>query len=112
MHPGILAETEKEVIDLKEQVAALESKEVCNCPHDDDVIEGCPYCRIEELNASIDRHMTRLQLEQSRTEQLSAENIVMKAILRTFDRMELYQHGFKAATPSEQIDGLLDGDKS
>lgn len=32
---------------LREQIAALESKEVCNCPHDDWVIEGCPYCRIE-----------------------------------------------------------------
>ena len=35
--------------DLHEQVAALESKEVCNRPHDDNIIEGCPYCRIEDL---------------------------------------------------------------
>ena len=39
---------------LKEQVAALESKEVCNAPHDDDVIEGCPYCRVETLTAEIE----------------------------------------------------------
>jgi len=33
--------------DLHEQVAALQSKEVCNLPHDDNVLEGCPYCRLE-----------------------------------------------------------------
>ena len=37
------------VVDLREQIAALESKEVCTQPHDDDVIEGCPYCKIEAL---------------------------------------------------------------
>ncbi|KKK69922.1 hypothetical protein LCGC14_2929230, partial [marine sediment metagenome] len=35
--------------DLHEQVAALESKEVCTEPHNDSVLEGCPYCRIQEL---------------------------------------------------------------
>ena len=34
---------------LHEQVAALESKEVCAKPHDDHVIEGCPYCRLEDI---------------------------------------------------------------
>ena len=38
-----------EVKDLHEQVAALESKEVCTEPHDDSVLDGCPYCRIEGL---------------------------------------------------------------
>ena len=35
--------------DLHEQIAALESKEVCAKPHDDHVIEGCPYCRLEDI---------------------------------------------------------------
>ena len=35
--------------DLHEQIAALESKEVCTKPHDDHVIEGCPYCRLEDI---------------------------------------------------------------
>ena len=41
------AETENG--DLHEQIAALESKEVCTKPHDDHVIEGCPYCRLEDI---------------------------------------------------------------
>lgn len=32
---------------LHEQIAALESKEVCNLPHDDGIIEGCVYCKLE-----------------------------------------------------------------
>ena len=35
--------------DLHEQIAALESKEVCTKPHDDHVIDGCPYCRLEDI---------------------------------------------------------------
>jgi len=37
--------------DLHAQVAALESKEVCNVAHDDSVIEGCPWCKIERSQA-------------------------------------------------------------
>ena len=46
-----------EVVNLKEQVAALESKEVCTQPHDDDVIEGCPYCKIEEFRKDVTKRM-------------------------------------------------------
>ncbi len=34
---------------LHEEVAALESREVCTMPHADRVIVGCPVCRIEEM---------------------------------------------------------------
>ena len=46
-----------EVRGLKEQVAFLESKEVCTQPHDDDVIEGCPYCKIEEFQKDVTKRM-------------------------------------------------------
>ncbi len=36
---------------------------------------------IEQLQATIDRHMTRLQLEQSHTEQLQARVIVLEDIV-------------------------------
>ena len=42
-HATLIAENR----DLHEQVAALQSKEVCNAPHNDDLLEGCPYCRLE-----------------------------------------------------------------
>lgn len=42
-----------ENVDLHEQMAVLQSKEVCTKPHDDDVIEGCQYCRIERLSAEV-----------------------------------------------------------
>lgn len=35
--------------ELHEQVAVLQSKEVCTAPHDDSIIDGCPYCRLEAL---------------------------------------------------------------
>ncbi len=61
--------------DLHEQVAALESKEVCTEPHDDSVLEGCPYCRIEAL--------------------VQYEDLVFRFIDRMFDACE--------ADPAEQI---------
>ena len=42
----------------REQIAALESKEVCNCPHDDSVLEGCPYCRIEAYKRLYEQKFT------------------------------------------------------
>jgi len=47
---------ESENKELHEQVAALESKEVCTAPHDDltfELLEGCPYCRIEKIFALV-----------------------------------------------------------
>lgn len=38
---------------LHEQIAALESKEVCNLPHDDTIIEGCVYCKLEAARIEI-----------------------------------------------------------
>lgn len=35
--------------ELHEQVAVLQSKEVCIEPHEDSIIDGCPYCRLEAL---------------------------------------------------------------
>jgi hypothetical protein len=34
---------------LREQLAAAQSKEVCTVPHSDEVLEFCPYCKIERL---------------------------------------------------------------
>lgn len=42
----------KKVVDLKEQVAELELKEVCAAPHNNSIIDGCPYCRLEELEVA------------------------------------------------------------
>ncbi len=39
--------------DLHEQLAFEQSKEVCTAPHDDDVIDGCPWCKIEELTRQL-----------------------------------------------------------
>jgi len=41
--------------DLHEQVAALESKEVCNVAHDDKALEGCPYCKLTERDKKYKR---------------------------------------------------------
>jgi hypothetical protein len=71
--------------DLHEQVAFLESKEVCAKPHNDFTIDGCPFCKIEYLNDVIDRHFTRLQLEQSRTQALSIENHDLRESLKLRD---------------------------
>lgn len=38
-----------EVVDLREQLAAVQSKEVCTVAHSDEVMEFCPYCKIERL---------------------------------------------------------------
>ena len=65
----------------------------CNFDYQSD---ECPDCAIDASRREVGRVLR--------------ENKVMKAVMRTFDREVLYQHGFKAATPSEQIDGLLDGD--
>lgn len=35
--------------DLAEQVAALQSKEVCGAAHDDDLIADCPWCKLEAV---------------------------------------------------------------
>ena len=35
--------------DLHEQVAFLESREVCTMPHEDIEMYGCPYCHIEKI---------------------------------------------------------------
>ena len=47
------------IADLNEQVAALESKEVCNAPHEDSVIEGCPYCRLESEDYRVAQWVTK-----------------------------------------------------
>ena len=49
-----ISEFANENKDLHEQVAALESREVCTQPHDDEVIAGCPYCEIERLRKQLD----------------------------------------------------------
>ena len=70
-----------EIVSLREEVAALESKEVCTAPHDDSVIEGCPYCEIERLR----RLLTELDItfdpdaERAQRQELSD--------LREFHRM-------------------------
>ncbi|KKK53379.1 hypothetical protein LCGC14_3095370, partial [marine sediment metagenome] len=53
--------------DLHEQVAALESKEVCTQPHDDDALEGCPYCKIEEFRKDVTKRMACKHLPSSWT---------------------------------------------
>lgn len=47
----------------REQIAALESKEVCNCPHDDSVLEGCPYCRIEAYEREWRPRLSRITIK-------------------------------------------------
>ena len=42
-----------EVADLREQLAAAQSKEVCTVAHSDEVMEFCPYCKIERLQARL-----------------------------------------------------------
>jgi hypothetical protein len=42
-----------ELADTKEQLAAAQSKEVCTVAHDDEVMEFCPYCKIERLTAEL-----------------------------------------------------------
>ena len=55
------------ILDLREQVAALESKEVCTQPHDDDALEGCPYCKIEEFRKDVTKRMACKHLPSSWT---------------------------------------------
>ena len=50
---GPLTDKDQRIVELLAQVAFLEAKEVCYKPHDDDVIEGCPYCEIERLRDRI-----------------------------------------------------------
>ena len=63
---GLLT-AEARILDLREQVAALESKEVCTQPHDDIVIEGCPYCKIEEFQKDVAKRMACKHLPSSWT---------------------------------------------
>lgn len=44
---------EKEVADLREQLAAAQSREVCTVAHSDEVMEFCPYCKIERLRGDL-----------------------------------------------------------
>ena len=64
---------EAEIVGLHEQVAALESKEVCNAPHDDSVIEGCPYCEIERLQDKYGRLKFELDEEARKARERIAE---------------------------------------
>lgn len=38
-----------------ERAAAAESKEVCAVPHDDEVLEFCPYCKLEAARRDISK---------------------------------------------------------
>jgi len=49
----VIDKLEAEVKDLYEQVAFLESKEVCTLPHNDFIIDGCPYCRFERVQIAL-----------------------------------------------------------
>jgi len=51
---------EKEVADLREQLAAAQSREVCTVAHSDEVMEFCPYCKIERLRGDLSE--TRIAL--------------------------------------------------
>jgi hypothetical protein len=42
------------ITDLRERLAAAESKEVCTVAHSDEVMEFCPYCKIEYLRARLE----------------------------------------------------------
>jgi hypothetical protein len=39
--------------DLMEQLSAAQSTEVCTVPHSDEVMEFCPYCKIEQLTRDL-----------------------------------------------------------
>jgi hypothetical protein len=65
-------EQAKVILDLKERLAAAESKEVCTVAHDDCVLgvgesSFCPYCEIERLiNESEEMRQVRLRLYDER----------------------------------------------
>jgi hypothetical protein len=42
-------ERDAEIVELNARLSVAESKEVCTVPHSDEVLEFCPYCKIEKL---------------------------------------------------------------
>jgi len=48
-----LGEVNARLAEALERAAAAESKEVCTVAHSDEVMEFCPYCKIERLTARL-----------------------------------------------------------
>lgn len=95
---------EKEVADLREQLAAAQSREVCTVAHSDEVMEFCPYCKIERLRGDLSE--TRIALANA-----ECREGVAKARLADRDLdAECYHHlcGLIRANPNAAAGEVLD----
>lgn len=76
-----IARQSKVILELKERLAAAESKEVCTVAHDDSVLgvgepTFCPYCEIERLiSEGEEMRQVRLKLYEQRDEEIKARDL-------------------------------------